>query len=116
LNLWLRNPEPLVGSKELEVVSPRIVGDRHLKMKLKKASLSLDAIGFAMGGLGELQGSALVDAVFTPAINEWNSGRYLQLILKAIRPLRDMCQVTRDESKLPLSAAHCVLRITQHGL
>ncbi len=81
------NPEPLVGSKELEVVSPRIVGDRHLKMKLKKASLSLDAIGFAMGGdLEELQGSALVDAVFTPAINEWNGGRYLQLILKAIRP------------------------------
>jgi len=81
------NPEPLIGSKALEVVGPRIVGNRHLKMKLKKASLSLDAIGFAMGGLlEELRDAAVVDAVFTPEMNEWNNGRYLQLILKAVRP------------------------------
>jgi len=80
------NPEPLTGEKNLEVVSPRIVGDRHLKMRLKKEHTSLDAIGFNMGGLlQELQG-APVDAVFTPAVNDWNGGRYLQLILKAVRP------------------------------
>ncbi|NTU43309.1 MAG: hypothetical protein HGA78_09740, partial [Nitrospirales bacterium] len=27
-----------------------------------------------------------IDAAFTPTINEWNNGRYLQLNLKAIRP------------------------------
>jgi single-stranded-DNA-specific exonuclease len=81
------NPEPLLGSKALAVVSPRIVGNKHLKMRLKRESLSLDAIGFDMGGLlEELQDSAVVDAVFTPAINDWNGGRYLQLILKAVRP------------------------------
>jgi single-stranded-DNA-specific exonuclease len=84
------NPEPLIGSKALEVVSPRIVGNRHLKMRLKKASLSLDAIGFAMGGLLEklprMLSGQLVDAVFTPAINDWNGAKYLQLILKAVRP------------------------------
>ena len=81
------NPEPLIGSKALEVVSPRIAGDKHLKMRLKKGPLSLDAIGFNMGGLlEELGDSAVVDAVFTPAVNDWNGGRYLQLILKAIRP------------------------------
>lgn len=81
------NPEPLVGSKALEVVSPRIAGDKHLKMRLKKGPLSLDAIGFNLGGLLEdLRDSAVVDIVFTPAINDWNGGRYLQLILKAVRP------------------------------
>jgi single-stranded-DNA-specific exonuclease len=81
------NPEPLMGSKALEVVSPRIAGDKHLKMRLKKGPLSLDAIGFNMGGLlEELRESVVVDAVFTPAINDWNGGRYLQLILKAVRP------------------------------
>jgi single-stranded-DNA-specific exonuclease len=84
------NPEPLIGSKALEVVSPRVVGNRHLKMRLKKASLSLDAIGFGMGGLLEelprMLSGQLVDAVFTPEVNDWNNGSYLQLILKAVRP------------------------------
>ena len=60
------NPEPLLGAKGLEVVSPRIVGTKHLKMRLKKGPLALDAIGFDMAGLlEELQTSALADAVFT---------------------------------------------------
>jgi single-stranded-DNA-specific exonuclease len=71
----------------LEVVTPRIVGNNHLKLRLKTGSLSLDAIGFGMGGLLEnFNLSTAVDAVFTPAINEWNGGKYLQLILKAFRP------------------------------
>ncbi len=81
------NPEPFMGAKALEVVSPRIAGNKHLKMRLKRGPLSLDAIGFAMGGLlGELHDPAVVDAVFTPEINDWNGGRHLQLILRAVRP------------------------------
>ena len=83
----LGNPEPLAGAKGLEVVSPKIVGNKHLKMKLKKESMSLDAIGFDMAGLlEELQACAVADAVFTPAVNDWNNSRCLQLIVKAIRP------------------------------
>ncbi len=83
------NPEPLVGAKALEVISPRLVGNKHLKMKLKRESLSVDAIGFNMGGLLEelsRKPSGLADAVFTPEINDWNGGRYLQIILKGLRP------------------------------
>jgi single-stranded-DNA-specific exonuclease len=83
------NPEPLLGSKGLEVVSPRIVKDNHLKMKLRQKSQSIDAIGFDMASWYEnLTGDAAVDAVFTPSINEWEESRYLQLHLKAIRPSR----------------------------
>ncbi|MBI5639083.1 MAG: single-stranded-DNA-specific exonuclease RecJ [Nitrospirae bacterium] len=81
------NPEPLFGSKGLEVLSPKIVGRNHLRLKLKKNSQTIDAIGFDMGSsLEPVQSSLLSDVVFTPAINEWNGGKYLQLVLKAIRP------------------------------
>lgn len=81
------NPEPLLGAKGLEVVSPRIVKDNHLKMKLRQRNQSIDAIGFDMASVfSTLAGDATVDAVFTPSVNEWEESRYLQLHLKALRP------------------------------
>lgn len=81
------NPEPLIGSKLLEVHAPRMVGSNHLKLKLRQRSCTLDAIGFEMGGvMEELSSASAVDAAFVPAMNDWNGGRYLQLILRAIRP------------------------------
>lgn len=81
------NPEPLLGARRLDVLSPRIVGRNHLKMKLKQRALAIDAIGFDMGKFLEHLGPAVaVDAAFTPTINEWNGNRYLQLNLKACRP------------------------------
>jgi single-stranded-DNA-specific exonuclease len=81
------NPEPFLGSKNLEVLFPRIVKNNHLKMKLRQKNLSLDAIGFNMAALFENLGeSRSVDAVYTPLINEWEGNRCLQLNLKALRP------------------------------
>jgi single-stranded-DNA-specific exonuclease len=83
------NPEPLLGSKKLDVLYPRIVGNNHLKMKLRQRGQSIDTIGFDMGEqLSTLssQLSATIDAVFTPFINEWEGIRCLQLNLKAFRP------------------------------
>jgi single-stranded-DNA-specific exonuclease len=81
------NPEPLLGAKNLEVIGPKVVGSKHLKLKVKNGPYSLDAIGFDMGGLiGDLIPSAPYDAAFTPAYNDWNGGRYLQLVLKGLRP------------------------------
>jgi single-stranded-DNA-specific exonuclease len=89
------NPEPLLGSRGLEVLFPRIVKNNHLKMKLRQKNHALEAIGFDMvpayGTLlleGETSAaeSTIVDAVFTPFINEWEGVTYLQLNLKAIRP------------------------------
>lgn len=80
------NPEPLFGAKKLEALYPKIVGRNHLKMRLKQDSTSLDAIGFDMGKMIEnLNYSASMDAAFTPTVNEWNNGQYLQLNLKALR-------------------------------
>jgi single-stranded-DNA-specific exonuclease len=85
--LGFGNPAPLLGSKGLEVHYPKVVGNNHLKMKLRQKSQSLDAIGFDMGAFFDrLEVSSTIDAVFTPFINEWEGGRNLQLNLKAFRP------------------------------
>lgn len=82
------NEEPLFGAKGLEPVNPRIVGNNHLKMYLKQNGCGIDSIGFDFGVYLEIVGAnALIDAVFHPVINEWDGGRYLQLNLKAIRPV-----------------------------
>jgi single-stranded-DNA-specific exonuclease len=81
------NAEPLFGSRGLEVVAPRTVGNNHLKMKLRKNAQSFDAIGFNMGGLYEDIGCpGVIDAAFVPAFNEWNGTRHLQLVLRDLRP------------------------------
>ena len=81
------NPEPLLGAKNLNVISPKVVGSRHLKLKVKNGPLSLDAIGFDMGDLiDDLVPTVPYDAAFTPAYNEWNGNRYLQLVLRGLRP------------------------------
>jgi single-stranded-DNA-specific exonuclease len=88
------NAEPLLGSKGLEVLYPKIVKDNHLKMKLRQRSQSIEAIGFDMAEYFDIlvntesnsTESATVDAVFTPFVNEWEGTRYLQLNLKALRP------------------------------
>jgi single-stranded-DNA-specific exonuclease len=81
------NPEPILGTKGIEVIDPRIVGNNHLKMRMRHSSSTIDAIGFDMGGMMErLEVSTRVDAVYTPAINEWEGGKTLQVHLRAFRP------------------------------
>jgi single-stranded-DNA-specific exonuclease len=85
--LGLGNPEPLFGARMLNVLSPKIVGAKHVRMKLCQRSCRVDTIGFDMGGyIDKLDLYETIDAVFTPTVNEWNGGKYLQLVLRAFRP------------------------------
>ena len=84
------NPDPVFGAKSLEVVNSRIVGNNHLKLKLRSNNCALDAIGWGMGGQLEMvEDSGQVDAAFAASINEYNGSRMVQLKLKAIRPTAD---------------------------
>lgn len=80
------NSEPVFGSRDLEVINPRVVGNNHLKMKLKCHSQVMDAIGFEMGDFCKtVETLGPVDAAYTATINEWEGGRALQVKLKALR-------------------------------
>jgi single-stranded-DNA-specific exonuclease len=87
------NPEPVLGTKELEAINPRVVGNNHLKMKLRSRSSVVDAIGFRMGGLIEVvEDSPEIDVAYTATINEWNGRRSVQLKLKGLRPQHNQPQ------------------------
>lgn len=80
------NPEPVLGSRGLSVMNARVVGNNHLKLKLKSGSSTMDAIGFRMGHRhGEIERAQSIDAAFTAGVNEWEGGRMLQLQLKGLR-------------------------------
>jgi len=84
------NPEPLLGARSLNVANPRIVGNNHLKVMMRQEEITMDAVGFNMGGfIDHISSSELIDVAFVPVVNEWNGGRYLQMNLKAIRPSID---------------------------
>ena len=81
------NPEPLFGTRELQVLNSRVVGRNHLKMTLKSQNVTVDSIGYGMGHrLPELQDTYAIDVAFAPTINEWGNKRSIQLNLKSFRP------------------------------
>jgi single-stranded-DNA-specific exonuclease len=84
------NPEPLLGAKGLEVVNARIVGNGHLKMRLRSNSTYMEAIGFNMGdSLQTVEDTLAIDAAFSATVNVWEDRRNLQLNLKALKKSED---------------------------
>lgn len=81
------NPEPIFGTRELQVVNSRVVGRNHLKVTLKSQNITVDSIGYGMGHrLDELQDTYAIDVAFAATINEWGNRRSIQLNLKSFRP------------------------------
>lgn len=81
------NKEPVFAAKDIGIVNHRIVGNNHLKMRLRQDRKDMDAIAFNQGDkLEELEAAASLDVAFVPGINEWNGMKNLQLNVKAIRP------------------------------
>jgi single-stranded-DNA-specific exonuclease len=72
------NPEPLFYSRSVEVVESRIVGDRHLKLKVREGQAVFEAIGFGLGENHPLEGK-LINIVFSPQIDQWQGYEKVQL-------------------------------------
>ncbi|MEJ2324263.1 MAG: single-stranded-DNA-specific exonuclease RecJ [Nitrospirota bacterium] len=80
------NPSPVLGARGLDPINPRVVGNNHLKVKLRGGNCAHDAIGWGMGELlGFVSDSGAVDAAFAATINDWDKGRMVQLSLKGLR-------------------------------
>jgi len=78
------NPEPLFLARSLKVHSARIVGDRHLKLRVGQGKNIFDAIGFNLSNLYPLDGKP-VDMVFTPELNMWQGFENIQLRIKDLK-------------------------------
>ena len=86
------NPEPRLGARDLEVLSSRVVGSNHLKMRLKQgAGTPLGAIAFNRGDLlgKKVRDGARLAAVFTPKVNAWNGTTSIELEIRDIKTDRD---------------------------
>ncbi len=82
------NPEPRLGARDLSVVSSRIVGNNHLKVRLRQQSgVFLDAIAFNRGNLlgNQVRDGARLAAVFTPRLNVWNGKTAVELEIRDIK-------------------------------
>ena len=70
------------------MVSSRIVGNNHLKLRLRQQSgVSRDAIAFKRGHLlgKQVRDGARLAAVFTPRLNAWNGRTTVELEIKDIK-------------------------------
>ena len=80
------NPRPALAITGAQVAVRSLVGNgRHLKLKLIKNGVTLDAIFFSAGADLPPVGSR-VDVAFSPQINEYRGVRSVQLHLLDLRP------------------------------
>ncbi|MCF7823245.1 MAG: single-stranded-DNA-specific exonuclease RecJ [Candidatus Marinimicrobia bacterium] len=83
------NMRPLFSSQNLEVVGyprPKIVGQNHLKFKVRQGRTVLDAIGFGLAEQLELlYAGKPIEMAYILAENEWQGRKSIQLELKDIR-------------------------------
>jgi single-stranded-DNA-specific exonuclease len=93
------NPEPVFYSGNLEVMDSRVVGDNHLKLRVREGDAVHDAIGFNLAGMsGAMQGS-LINMVYTPEINRWNGTERVQLRLMDLEPANGSTRLRTDINK-----------------
>ncbi|MFZ1083297.1 MAG: single-stranded-DNA-specific exonuclease RecJ [Candidatus Kryptoniota bacterium] len=75
------NPKPVFRTSSVYLSDARIVGNSHLKMKLKSNGVTLDAIKFRNGESTIRQGSML-DVAYSVDENHYGGNVYYQLQLK----------------------------------
>ncbi|MFO7986584.1 MAG: single-stranded-DNA-specific exonuclease RecJ [Desulfatiglandaceae bacterium] len=80
-----KNTEPVFMASSVEVLESRVVGERHLKMRVRQGRRTLDTIGFRMGHMKPRRGARL-HLLFSPEYNRWQGRDRLQLRLVDLRP------------------------------
>jgi len=93
------NPEPTFSSFALDSYSPMVVGNGHLKLKIKEGNLFYDAIGFNLAEhfLTSSQssfssfpnGTNKIKIAFIPQLNTWQGITSIQLKIKDIKRIDD---------------------------
>jgi single-stranded-DNA-specific exonuclease len=78
------NPEPLFLGRGLEVLESRVVGKRHLKIRVSCNGVTHDGIGFGLGEDCTVRTGDRIKAAYTPTINRWQGTERLQLKIAAL--------------------------------
>jgi single-stranded-DNA-specific exonuclease len=81
------NPTPVFCARDVSLAAPpRILKEKHLKLRVWQGSVSLDALGWQMATLGAgLRTGDRLDVAFTLEANSFRDETTLQLNLKDVR-------------------------------
>ncbi|HOI73846.1 MAG TPA: single-stranded-DNA-specific exonuclease RecJ [Syntrophales bacterium] len=74
-----RNPEPILCVRNVNVLSPSVVGNNHLRMRISSSGTNCNSIWFSKGHYLETITGLPVDIAFTPQINTWGGISDIQL-------------------------------------
>ena len=86
------NPEPVYYSGDLAVIDSWVVGENHLKLRVRQGESIHEAIGFNLAGLQPVQGS-MINMVYTPEINTWNGSEKVQLRILDLEPKGELSRL-----------------------
>jgi len=75
-----QNPQPIFWAGPLEVISSRVVGNDHLKLKIREKGITFDCIAFGKGAIHPLKGRS-VDMLFHVGTNTWQGIESIQLMI-----------------------------------
>ena len=78
------NPEPLILARSLEVLESRVVGEKHLKLRVRQGRKTFEAIGFGMSARHPLEGNT-INMIFSPEMNRWKGDESIQLRIVDIK-------------------------------
>ncbi len=84
-----QNMRPVFLTRNCEVVgSPYVVGNNHLKMKVRKGDAVVDVIGFGFGDMARVisDKGCLVDVVYALEFNTYNGVTRIQMRVRDIKP------------------------------
>ncbi len=79
-----QNPQPIFWAGPLEVVSSTVVGNDHLKLRIREKGITYDCIAFGKGSLHPLEGK-WVDILFHVSTNTWQGIEWIQLVVADLR-------------------------------
>ncbi|HET7100339.1 MAG TPA: DHHA1 domain-containing protein, partial [Terriglobia bacterium] len=81
------NPTPVFVARGLRLtLPPRVVGEKHLKLRVGNGARDLDAIGWRKGEQARLLGTGdAINVAFTLDENTWQGMSSLQLVIKDLQ-------------------------------
>jgi len=82
------NYRPVFATRDLELAeAPYVVGNNHLKLKVRKNGVVMDVIGFNLGDFAKpltMRGTR-VDLAYVLELNMWSGNTKIQMRLKDLR-------------------------------
>jgi len=75
------NPEPVLGARDVRVLSKQVVGADHLKLRVAWRNSALAVMAYGRGGLIDRIGSR-VDLAYSPEFNNYGGSPHIQLRAK----------------------------------